>query len=239
MLQKPGKGASATVFLAEDRVTGRTCVVKKVTGNRLLLKKEADLLQKLCHPAIPKFLAFYQMGDDSFLVMERIEGESLAALLWKGVRFSEREIRKTGSLLAEIFRYLHSQEPPVVYRDLKPDHVILKKDGCLGLVDFGTAIQETQKQEPPEERYGTKRYAAPEQVMGFCDTRTDIYGLGALLDTLLERADGSVSEELFCIINRCRKGNPEKRYQNMQELIQALEGNKKEQQKIRWNRRKR
>ena len=96
----------------------------------------------------------------------------------KGERFSSREILKTGIALSGILCYLHAQNPPVFYRDLKPDNVMITERGEIYLVDFGAAGTE---ETGVEVRYGTRGYAAPEQYNGKCDARSDLYALGALL----------------------------------------------------------
>ena len=100
--------------------------------------------------------------------MEAVNGKSIGQRMRKGERFSSREILKTGIALSGILCYLHAQNPPVFYRDLKPDNVMITERGEIYLVDFGAAGTE---ETGVEVRYGTRGYAAPEQYDGKCDAR--------------------------------------------------------------------
>ncbi len=113
-----------------------------------------------------------ESGTKSFLVMEAVNGKSIGQRMRKGERFSSREILKTGIALSGILCYLHAQNPPVFYRDLKPDNVMITERGEIYLVDFGAAGTE---ETGVEVRYGTRGYAAPEQYDGKCDARSDLY----------------------------------------------------------------
>ena len=90
--------------------------------------------------------------------MEAVNGKSIGQRMRKGERFSSREILKTGIALSGILCYLHAQNPPVFYRDLKPDNVMITERGEIYLVDFGAAGTE---ETGVEVRYGTRGYAAP------------------------------------------------------------------------------
>lgn len=117
--------------------------------------------------------------------MEAVNGKSIGQRMRKGERFSSREILKTGIALSGILCYLHAQNPPVFYRDLKPDNVMITERGEIYLVDFGAAGTE---ETGVEVRYGTRGYAAPEQYDGKCDARSDLYALGALLAAMAKHA---------------------------------------------------
>ena len=173
-----GRGATSVVYLAEKTGSGKRYAVKVSICDREKLRREAFLLQKFSYPGIPCAVELLESGTKSFLVMEAVNGKSIGQRMRKGERFSSREILKTGIALSGILCYLHAQNPPVFYRDLKPDNVMITERGEIYLVDFGAAGTE---ETGVEVRYGTRGYAAPEQYNGKCDARSDLYALGALL----------------------------------------------------------
>ena len=181
-----GRGATSVVYLAEKTGSGKRYAVKVSICDRKKLRREAFLLQKFSYPGIPCAVELLESGTKSFLVMEAVNGKSIGQRMRKGERFSSREILKTGIALSGILCYLHAQNPPVFYRDLKPDNVMITERGEIYLVDFGAAGTE---ETGVEVRYGTRGYAAPEQYDGKCDARSDLYALGALLAAMgrLER----------------------------------------------------
>lgn len=142
--------------------------------------------------------------------------------------------------LCDVLGYLHSQNPPIIYRDMKPANIMLKPDGNITLIDFGTAREFKEKNLADTTCLGTMGYAAPEQFggMGQTDGRTDIYCLGATLYHLvtgknpceppyeirpIREINPSLSGGLERIILKCTQPNPANRYQNAAELMYALE----------------
>ena len=180
-----GRGATSVVYLAEKTGSGKRYAVKVSICDREKLRREAFLLQKFSYPGIPCAVELLESGTTSFLVMEAVNGKSIGQRMRKGERFSSREILKTGIALSGILCYLHAQNPPVFYRDLKPDNVMITERGEIYLVDFGAAGTE---ETGVEVRYGTRGYAAPEQYNGKCDARSDHYALGALLAAMAKHA---------------------------------------------------
>jgi len=186
-----------------------------VTGKKL--RREAFLLQKFSYPGIPCAVELLESGTKSFLVMEAVNGKSIGQRMRKGERFSSREILKTGIALSGILCYLHAQNPPVFYRDLKPDNVTIRERGEIYLVDFGAAGTE---ETGVEVRYGTRGYAAPEQydgnvtpVRSLCTRRTAC-GNGEACEKAAEKrtlaGDGKVYAEkaggTVCVCRRSQKG---------------------------------
>ena len=141
-----GRGATSVVYLAEKTGSGKRYAVKVSICDREKLRREAFLLQKFSYPGIPCAVELLESGTKSFLVMEAVNGKSIGQRMRKGERFSSREILKTGIALSGILCYLHAQNPPVFYRDLKPDNVMITERGEIYLVDFGAAgTEETTK----------------------------------------------------------------------------------------------
>ena len=167
--------------------------------------REARLLTSLRHPNIPRVLDYFSEGSSCYLVMDYIEGTTLAGRLGAGQPPGERaplpvdEALEYASQLCDVLIYLHDQQPAVVFGDLKPSNVILTPDGRAVMVDFGVARPASSLNETPawmwglESRgadsssdthpLGTPGYAAPEQYeRGWrADPRSDIFALGVLL----------------------------------------------------------
>ena len=201
-----GRGATSVVYLAEKTGSGKRYAVKVSICDREKLRREAFLLQKFSYPGIPCAVELLESGTKSFLVMEAVNGKSIGQRMRKGERFSSREILKTGIALSGILCYLHAQNPPVFYRDLKPDNVMITERGEIYLVDFGAAGTE---ETGVEVRYGTRGYAAPEQYDGKCDARSDLYALGALLAAMAKHAKKRQKRGLWRGMEKCMQKKPE------------------------------
>lgn len=219
LLSVLGRGATSVVYLAEKTGSGKRYAVKVSICDREKLRREAFLLQKFSYPGIPCAVELLESGTKSFLVMEAVNGKSIGQRMRKGERFSSREILKTGIALSGILCYLHAQNPPVFYRDLKPDNVMITERGEIYLVDFGAAGTE---ETGVEVRYGTRGYAAPEQYDGKCDARSDLYALGALLAAMAKHAKKRQKRGLWRVMEKCMQKKPEERYASAREVKKAL-----------------
>ena len=219
LLSVLGRGATSVVYLAEKTGSGKRYAVKVSICDREKLRREAFLLQKFSYPGIPCAVELLESRTKSFLVMEAVNGKSIGQRMRKGERFSSREILKTGIALSGILCYLHAQNPPVFYRDLKPDNVMITERGEIYLVDFGAAGTE---ETGVEVRYGTRGYAAPEQYDGKCDARSDLYALGALLAAMAKHAKKRQKRGLWRVMEKCMQKKPEERYASAGEVKKAL-----------------
>ena len=124
--------------------------------------------------------------------MEKIEGESLAALRKRGGALSEGEVVRLLRDAAEVLDYLHGRAPPVIHRDLKPGNVIRRPDGSFAFVDFG-AVRDKLRPEGGSTVVGTFGYMAPEQFQGRALPASDVYAIGA---TALAMLTGQQPEDL-------------------------------------------
>jgi serine/threonine protein kinase len=192
-----GQGGMGTTYAAIDLQTQQPVALKALELRRMtdwkvleLFEREAKVLSYLQHPAIPRYLDYFQvdtLNDCSFyLVQELAQGRSLAALVQAGYRFEETEVQKIAAQVLEVLRYLHALKPPVIHRDLKPQNLIRREDGQLFVVDFG-AVQDTYRDTLMygSTIVGTYGYMAPEQLQGKAYPATDFYGLAATLLFLL------------------------------------------------------
>lgn len=148
-----------------------------------LAEREAKTLALLDHPLLPKYIEHFEEDGALYLVMEKIEGESLAAIRARGGHLSAAEIVRMLEDVGSALRYLHRLAPPVIHRDVKPGNVIRRPDGSFALVDFGS-VRDRLKQ-GGSTVVGTFGYMAPEQFQGRASLGSDVYGLGATAITLL------------------------------------------------------
>ncbi|HEX8792700.1 MAG TPA: serine/threonine-protein kinase [Polyangiaceae bacterium] len=140
-----GDGAQATTLEAEDATAGgRRVAIKRfnVRGAESwkdveLAEREARVLARLDHPGLPRYVEHFEEDGALYLVMEKIEGESLAVRLKERGPMSEAETRAMLHELAAALDYLHERDVPIVHRDIKPTNVIRRRDGTFVLIDFG------------------------------------------------------------------------------------------------------
>jgi serine/threonine protein kinase/Tol biopolymer transport system component len=206
-LQRPlGQGGMGIVYLALDLEQSARPVALKQIDKRglsalqraeieLALQREADLLARLSHPNLPALHAYWSEPDYSYLVIDFIEGETLEERQQQsgGKPLPLHLVLDWGLQLCDVLDYLHQQEPAIIYRDLKPSNIMLRRrDGCLFLIDFGIARQFKPGQMRDTVALGSPGFAAPEQYGRLQTTpRSDLYSLGALLHSLLSGLDPS------------------------------------------------
>jgi serine/threonine-protein kinase len=239
-----GKGGMSTVYLARDKNLGSYWAVKQVKNNGSVeaeaFKGEVELLSTLNHSDVVRIVDRIEIGDDFFVCMDFIDGVSLSKKLVTEGPQSEKEVVEWAKLLCDVLYYLHTvRVNPIVFRDMKPDNIMLTKNGRVKLIDFGIAKECIRGRLEIGPRVGTKGFAAPEQYKGDpLDERTDIYSLGATLHYLvtgrapaplpniiapIRQINPLLSDGLEYIINRCTQLEPSKRYQNSMELKSDLE----------------
>ncbi|HEY7355753.1 MAG TPA: protein kinase [Ktedonobacterales bacterium] len=211
LLGRVGQGGMGTVYRAEDTQLGNRLVAVKEMSARGLspeevqeltegFQREALLLAQLTHPNLPRIYEQFSEGDHWYLVMDFIEGETLEERLAKtpGGRLPMPEVMQLGIQLAAVLGYLHTRQPPIIFRDLKPANIMLTSDGHLYLIDFGIARFFKPGQTKDTAPFGSSGYAAPEQY-GKAQTtpQADIYSLGATLHHLLSGTDPSQTPFVF------------------------------------------
>jgi serine/threonine protein kinase len=203
-----GEGGMSCVYLASDtRLSGKLWAVKEMTPSgtpeeqaemKTQFAREAEILCRLDHPNLPKVADYFQEADRSCLVMEYVQGETLFDILDKTRGFiPEETLRDWGVQLCEALEYLHSQDPPIIYRDIKPKNIILTPEDKIKLIDFGIARLFDLHKVSDTIIIGTPGFASPEQYgRGQTDQRSDVYSLGATLYNLATRLDPS--DKPFC-----------------------------------------
>ncbi len=267
ILNKVGQGGMSVVYLAMNEKANKQWAVKEVRKDGIKdfevvkqgLVAETDILKKLSHPHLPSIVDVIDTDDSFIIIMDYIQGNSLNKALEEYGAQPQDYVIDWAKQLCDVLGYLHTRTPAIIYRDMKPANVMLKPDGNVMLIDFGTAREFKEKNLADTTCLGTVGYAAPEQFggMGQTDARTDIYCLGATLYHLvtgmnpceppyeikpIREINPSLSSGLERIILKCTQRDPNDRYQSTAELMYALEHYeeiddlyKKKQKKKLWS----
>jgi serine/threonine-protein kinase len=248
VLSKIGHGGMSVVYMVINEKANKTWAVKEVRKNGVLdfeavrqgLIVETNMLKKLRHKHLPSIVDVIENDEAFLIVMDYIEGKSLADILAENGAQPQEYVIEWAKQLCDVLGYLHSRTPAIIYRDVKPANIMVKPDGTITLIDFGTAREYKEKNIADTTCLGTAGYAAPEQFggIGQTDARTDVYCLGATLYHLVTGCNPSeppyeirpireknpaLSSGLETIICKCTKRNPDDRYQSCAELAYALE----------------
>ena len=248
ILNKVGQGGMSVVYLAMNEKANKQWAIKEVRKDGIKdfeivkqgLVAETDILKKLSHPSLPSIIDVIDCDDSFVIIMDYIEGNSLNKALDEFGAQPQEYVIEWAKQLCDVLGYLHSRTPAIIYRDMKPANVMLKPDGNVTLIDFGTAREFKEKNLADTTCLGTVGYAAPEQFggMGQTDARTDIYCLGATLYHLvtgknpceppyeilpIRSINPALSSGLEKIILKCTQRDPNDRYQSAAELMYALE----------------
>ena len=196
ILKKVGQGGMSIVYLAMDNRLNKQWAVKEIKNDgskstaTLLkgLEREANILKDVDHPVLPRIVDIINENGTIYVVMDFVEGRPLSDVLKAEGAQNQEKVIEWGRALASALDYLHSMNPPIIYRDMKPSNVMLKPDGSVKLIDFGTAKEYIVENNADTTALGTRGYAAPEQFgdsqghgIYNTDARTDIYNLGATL----------------------------------------------------------
>ena len=240
-----GEGGEGRVYLAEDESLFRKVALKciwQAEKTEEEIRREAAFLRDLRHPMLP---VVYELlyEDDWYLAMEYIEGMSLQRYVESRGRVEEVLGCMWADALLDVLCYLHTRKPPVIYRDLKPDNIMVCRDGTLRLVDFGGAALKSYGERRAGRMAATAGYAAPEQwpekgQIPRADERSDLYAFGKILYYMVTGAnpdkppytalsiahyDPLLSAGLERIIRRCIEEKPEARYQVAEEVRRDLQ----------------
>jgi serine/threonine protein kinase len=202
-------------------------------------EREANILASLSHPAIPKIFDYFSESNRSYLILEFIEGQNLEDVLDTHQQpFTQEEAVDWALQICDVLAYLHSQKPPVIFRDIKPGNLMLKPDGRIMVIDFGIAKVFEHGQRGT--MIGTEGYSPPEQYRGVAEPRGDLYALGATLHHLLSGRDPrleppftfherpihlfnpSVSTDLEAAVMKALAYDAQERFGSALEMAQAL-----------------
>ncbi|MEQ8189779.1 MAG: tetratricopeptide repeat protein [Candidatus Eremiobacterota bacterium] len=245
-------GGMGAVYEALDRrFKNSPCAVKEMLSpssgdeedKAYILKRfetEAEILHTLRHPNLPFVRDYFTWEGRYYLVMDYIEGNDLFTILkqYKREGMDEKLVIQWAKEILDTLHYLHSQSPPVVYRDLKPGNIMIRNsDNKAILVDFGIARTVEPDGDTTKTIVGTLVYAPEELLHGKPEPRTDIYSLGATMHCLLtgivpktalsfgpvRDINPNVSPELEKILIKALELRASDRYRNAGEMKDALE----------------
>ncbi len=247
-----GRGGMGAVYQAADiRIPGKTWAIKEMSDAAITnplekqhaiaaFRQEALMLARLDHPNLPKVTDHFAEGGKQYLVMDFIVGETLDKRLEQmdGGPLPVDDARDWGRQLCDVLGYLHGQDPPVIFRDLKPRNVMVTPDGTVKLIDFGIARLFKPGKVSDTAFFGTVGYSPREQYgAGQTDARSDIYALGATLHHLLtgipptdmpfEFADihsinSQVPAPMAEAVMKALSDDPAERWQSVEEMGAAL-----------------
>jgi len=242
-------GGFGVVYLARDTaLSGKYRAVKEMSGDgpdpsvvERSFRIEAKILSRLEHPCIPAITDFFIEENKLYLVMDYVKGETLKKLL-KNLQedefFPEEQVLKWALSIADVLEYLHNRPEPILFRDIKPDNIMVTEEGDVKLIDFGIAkVFAGPGADTTKYALYTEGYAPPEQWAGKAEKRSDIYSLGVTVYHLLtkvhpkevgphfppaEEINPSVSKELAGIINKSIEIKISDRYQSIEDFKKNL-----------------
>jgi serine/threonine-protein kinase len=236
-----GQGGMGAVYLVKDHKEGGIWAAKEFWcfHEEISFSKEASLLMELSHIGLPVLIDCFTENNKNYLIMERIEGMTMEEIIEKKGILPVIEILPWIFQVCDILHYLHSQDPPIIYRDLKPSNIMLDIKGIIRLIDFGIARFFEPQKSKDTTPFGTPGYSPPEQYgRGQTSPASDIYSMGATLYFLLSgispeefrfkfpsltKFNKNICPEIDNIVITCLETKPERRYQNVPELKRDLE----------------
>jgi serine/threonine protein kinase len=242
-------GGFGVVYLCRDTaLSGKHLAVKEMLREgpdpsviERSFRVEAEILSKLEHPSIPGITDFFIEENKLYLVMDYVRGETLKKIITsrpKDEFFSEEEVTKWALSMADVLEYLHNRSDPILFRDIKPDNIMITTEGEVRLIDFGIAkVFAGPGADTTKYALYTEGYAPPEQWAGKAEKRSDIYSLGVTLYHVLtkvhprevgphfppvEKLNPSISQGLSRIINKSIEIKISDRYQSIEEFKRDL-----------------
>ncbi|MFN8606255.1 MAG: protein kinase [Vulcanimicrobiota bacterium] len=245
-----GQGGMSNLYIATDLQQGNAVrVIKEMTARYAdpneqkmaenLFMREAQLLATLNHPHIPKVFDKFIFQGKYYLSMEYCQGDDLGKIISDKGTIEEKMAAAWGAQMATVLYYLHRQNPPIVFRDVKPSNIMIVNDQ-VKLIDFGIARHFTSAKKGDTMRIGSPGYAPPEQYSGQTDPRSDIYALGVTLHHAVTGFDPTISQtpflipparslnpkvsaEMEAVIARATQLDPDKRYDNCLDMKRELQ----------------
>ncbi len=254
VIEELGRGGMGVVYRGEDPVLERPVAIKVLPPKRLNQKmierflREAKTAARLDSPYIVKIHDIGQVDDIYFIVMELVDGSAFSDMIQDDVVPTPMQLSERLGIFRQVLEAVsYAHENQVIHRDLKPDNIMINKNGRVKVMDFGLAFfQGHHSLTEVGQVMGTAAYVSPEQAQGkVTDCRTDIYSLGVILFEIITGSwpfnatnpldmfrkvaempppapstmNPTISPELEQIVLRMLAKNPDERYQNIKEIL--------------------
>ena len=224
--------AASAVLLVRHKTIGELRILKAIQKSHpeaSSILSEANLLTGFKSSGIPTIYDVVETTEFNYLVEEYVDGLSLQEFLLQENDISLDFIISISIKICEIVELLHTAgEEPILYRDMKPEHVIMQGES-IKLIDFGIATKKSESKRAI--RKGTKSYAAPEQLLGeTLDERTDVYGIGAVINECLKHTKSRDTLKIRSIVKKALESDKTKRINSVNELrllLLSLQGRPK------------
>ncbi len=240
-----GSGGQGSTYLAYDKIINERVVLKEfilpvfvdlhVRKDALSqFEAEAKILKKINHPNIVKLLDYFTQDHRAYLVLEYIDGITLKDLVLKDGPLPDKRVEEIALKLCNTLNYLHSQDPPIIHRDLTPDNIIYLSNNDIKIIDFNVARQNSSVT-IVSKVVGKHAYMPPEQFQGLSSKQSDIYSLGASLYYLLtstepipisqsnpQKTNSQINDKINSVVLKATAVKTENRYQDVTEIIEYL-----------------
>lgn len=259
VVDKLGEGGMSIVWHARDTRLERFVAIKEIKNNAsddthradvATMRREAHIMKDLDHPNIVHVHDIIDENNALYVVMDYVPGKDLSKVMRENkanmqvpvFAFPEEDVIDWGKQLCNALGYLHLQNPPIIYRDMKPGNVMLTDDGSIKIIDFGIAREFKPNQNQDTVPLGTRGYASPEaaEKVSQTDARSDVYSLGVTLFQLvtghgpmeyvkqanlphIRDIDPTLSPALDAIIVKATEWDPDLRQQSMAEMELELD----------------
>ena len=253
------EGRFSTLYAGKDERTGLNVAIRHLESfahfdnaiggptdeARRQTLREGRVLSKLCHPALPRIRKLVQNEDDIYLIGDPLKGRSLKNLIESEGPLDPELIRRYFIQLLRVINYLHTQEPPIIHRDLRAETVLASPHGSLCLAEFGLAKMEEPSTDGGKTSFrsaGDPHFAAPEQLMGDSSSiKNDLYSVGAIAyymacgkppseslkrfagASLMEPLPPELDDRVKDAIVQCLAPRPEERAESAADLLKKLD----------------
>lgn len=227
VVRRLGAGGYATVFLAKDRRDGRLVALKRLHGAADSALRELEVARRLSHPSLVAIHDVVRLDDGALVVMEFATGGSLRDLIERESALAPRRVAQIARDVLAALDALH--EAGLAHGDVKPENVLLDRDGRALLADFGTAHGAASRTTVVAggASAGTPAYMAPERARGGAPTAVaDLYAVGVLVEEALlgARRAGTLRGEWAALVAKATADDPRLRYRTAPEMREALDG---------------